>query len=152
MAQDDKEAVRARGHCLCGAIEIEIRGPLRDVVVCHCGQCRRQHGAPPSYTAALWSNVTIHGEKNLKWYQSSPEARRGFCRLCGTSLFWEPMGQGRVSIAAGCLVKPTGLRTVRHIFVAEKADFDEITDGLEQLPHSMSAAAASPPPPTTVDA
>ena len=105
MAQDDKEAVRARGHCLCGTIEIEIRGPLRDVVVCHCGQCRRQHGAPPSYTAATWSNVTIHGEKNLKWYQSSPEARRGFCRLCGASLFWEPMGQGRVSIAAGCLGK-----------------------------------------------
>src|SRR6476646_4007747 len=94
MAQDDKDSVRARGHCLCGAIEIEIRGPLRDVVVCHCGQCRRQHGAPPSYTAATWSNVTIHGEKNVKWYQSSPEARRGFCRLCGSSLFWEPIGQG----------------------------------------------------------
>src|SRR5258708_3126962 len=152
MAQDDKEAVRAKGHCLCGAIEIEIRGPLHAVVVCHCGQCRRQHGAPPSYTAANWSNVTIHGEKNLKWYQSSPEARRGFCRLCGTSLFWEPMGQGRVSIPAGCLVKPTALRTVRPIFLPHNAPFAEITDGLEQLPHSRAAAAASPPAPPTVDA
>ena len=142
IAEGGKSAVRARGHCLCGAIEIEIRGKLRDVVVCHCGQCRRQHGAPPSYTSAPWSIVTVRGEKNLKWYQSSAQARRGFCRLCGSSLFWEPVGEGRVAIAAGCLDKPTGLRTVRHIFVAEKADFDEITDGLEQFPHSMAAVTA----------
>ena len=140
MEQAEKEVVRATGHCLCGAIRIEIRGALRDVVVCHCGQCRRQQGAPPSYTSAPWSNVTILGEKNLKWFQSSPEARRGFCRACGSSLFWEPIGQGRVAISAGCLDKPTGLRTVRHIFVADKADFYDISDGLEQLPGAMAPA------------
>jgi hypothetical protein len=141
MANDEAKPLRATGHCLCGAITLEIRGALRDVVVCHCGQCRRQHGAPPSYTAAAWSDVTVSGSKNLKWYQSSQDARRGFCRLCGTSLFWEPMGSGRISIAAGCLDKPTDLRTVRHIFVADKGDFYEIKDGLEQLPHSMMAQA-----------
>jgi hypothetical protein len=142
MSESSETPIRATGQCLCGAIRIEIRGPLRDVVVCHCGQCRRQHGAPPSYTSASWSNVTVHGEKQLKWHQSSESARRGFCRVCGSSLFWEPIGEGRVSIAAGCLDKPTGLRTVRHIFVAEKADFYDIADGLEQLPGSMAARVA----------
>jgi hypothetical protein len=141
MAKDEAKPLRATGRCLCGAITLEIRGALRDVVVCHCGQCRRQHGAPPSYTAAAWSDVTVKGAKNLKWHQSSQDARRGFCRLCGSSLFWEPMGSGRVSIAAGCLDTPTDLRTVRHIFVADKGDFYEIKDGLEQLPHSMMAQA-----------
>ena len=51
------------------------------------------------------------------------------------------MGSGRVSIAAGCLDKPTDLRTVRHIYVADKGDFYQIKDGLEQLPHSMQAVA-----------
>jgi hypothetical protein len=142
MATDEQQALRAKGHCLCGAIEIEIRGRLRDVVVCHCGQCRRQHGAPPSYTSAPWSQVTIRGEKHLKWYQSSEKARRGFCRVCGSSLLWEPVGEGRVAITAGCLDKPTGLRTVRHIHVAEKADFDVISDGLEQLPRGMAVVSA----------
>lgn len=142
MADADDQPVRATGQCLCGAVHFEIRGPLRDVVVCHCGQCRRQHGAPPSYTAAPWSNVKLEGASHLKWYQSSDQARRGFCRVCGSSLFWEPIGTGRVSIAAGSLNKPTGLRTIRHIFVADKADFYEITDGLEQLPYSMTAPAA----------
>jgi hypothetical protein len=141
MANEDAKPLRATGRCLCGAITLEIRGPLRDVVVCHCGQCLRQHGAPPSYTAAAWTDVAIKGAKDLKWYQSSQDARRGFCRRCGSSLFWEPMGSGRVSIAAGCLDKPTDLRTVRHIFVADKGDFYEIKDGLEQLPHSMRAQA-----------
>lgn len=141
MAEADDRPIRATGRCLCGAIHFEIRGQLRDVVVCHCGQCRRQHGAPPSYTAASWSDIKLGGAGHLKWYQSSEHARRGFCRICGSSLFWEPIGSGRVSIAAGSLNKPTGLRTVRHIFVADKADFYEITDGLEQLPYSMTAAA-----------
>ena len=141
MAEADDRPVSATGKCLCGAIHFEIRGPLRDVVVCHCGQCRRQHGAPPSYTAAPWTNVKLEGASHLKWYQSSERARRGFCRVCGSSLFWEPIGTGRVSIAAGSLNKPTGLRTIRHIFVADKADFYEITDGLEQLPYSMMAPA-----------
>jgi hypothetical protein len=141
MAEADDRPVRATGRCLCGAIHFEIRGPLRDVVVCHCGQCRRQHGAPPSYTAAPWGNIKLGGASHLKWYQSSEQARRGFCRICGSSLFWEPIGSGRVSIAAGSLNKPTGLRTIRHIFVSDKADFYEITDGLEQLPYSMTAPA-----------
>jgi len=141
MAEADDRPVRATGRCLCGAVHFEIRGPLRDVVVCHCGQCRRQHGAPPSYTAAPWSNVKLSGTNHLKWYQSSELARRGFCRICGSSLFWEPIGTGRVSISAGSLDKPTGLRIIRHIFVSDKADFYEITDGLEQLAYSMTAPA-----------
>ena len=141
MKNNEAKPLRATGRCLCGAIAVEIRGALRDVVVCHCGQCRRQHGAPPSYTAAAWADVSVNGRKHLKWYQSSQDARRGFCRICGTSLFWEPMGSGRVSIAAGCLDKPTNLRTVRHIFVTDKGDCYEIKDGLEQLPHSMMAQA-----------
>ena len=61
--------------------------------------------------------------------------------MCGSSLFWEPIGEGRVSIAAGCLDKPTGLRTVRHVFVADKGDFYDITDGLEQLAYSMATSS-----------
>jgi hypothetical protein len=142
MDEAKKDALRATGHCLCGAVRIEIRGALRDVIVCHCGQCRRQQGAPASYTSAPWSQVTVHGDKNVKWYQSSPEARRGFCRACGSSLFWEPVGQNRVAISAGCLDKPTGLRTLRHIFVADKADFYDIADGLEQLPGPLAPVPA----------
>jgi hypothetical protein len=143
MSQIRQLPTHATGHCLCGAIRFEIDGPLRDVVVCHCGQCRRQHGAPPGYTQAAWEHIRFEGEESLAWYRSSEKARRGFCRICGSSLFWEPIGTGRVSIAAGALDAPTGLRTVRHIFVADKGDYYEIHDGAEQLSGSM--LTLSPP-------
>jgi hypothetical protein len=141
-ANEGAKAPRATGRCLCGAITIRINGALRDVVVCHCGQCRRWHGAPPGYSSARLEDVEVLGRRNLKWYESSPEARRGFCRVCGSSLFWEPRGAGRVAIAAGCLDQPTNLHTICHIFTADKGDFYEITDGLEQLPQSMTASGS----------
>jgi len=141
MSQIRQLPTHGQGHCLCGAIRFEIDGPMRDVVVCHCGQCRRQHGSPPGYTQAAWEHVRLAGEEALTWYRSSEKARRGFCRICGSSLFWEPIGAGRVSIAAGSLDSPTGLKTIRHIFVADKGDYHEIQDGLEQLSGSMLTAS-----------
>ena len=123
-----------RGQCLCGAISFEITGPLREVVVCHCGQCQHNHGGPAHYTSAQWADIEVDGRDWLRWYQSSPQARRGFCAECGSSLFWEQIGQGRVSINAGALDPPTGLRTAKHIFVADKPDWYQIRDGLPQLP------------------
>jgi hypothetical protein len=133
----DPNAVRARARCLCGAVSFTIAGPLRDVVVCHCGQCLHNHGVPPGYTSAAWSDIEFSARDRLRWYQSSPKARRGFCAECGASLFWEPIGEERVSINVGALDAPTGLRTVRHIYTAGKPDWDEIDDGLEVLPGSM---------------
>ena len=141
MSQIRQLPTHATGRCLCGAIRFEIEGPMRDVVVCHCGQCRRQHGAPPGYTQAAWEHIRLEGEEALTWYRSSEKARRGFCRICGSSLFWEPIGTGRVSIAAGSLDAPTGLKTVRHIFVADKGDYYEIHDDADQLSGSILTAS-----------
>ena len=73
-------------------------------------------------------------DRGLKWYRSSEVARRGFCRDCGASRFWEPLGEDRVAVAAGSIDPPSGLKTVRHVFVADKSDYYEIADGLETLP------------------
>lgn len=32
------------GGCPCGGVRYEVRGPLRDVIACHCTQCRRTSG------------------------------------------------------------------------------------------------------------
>lgn len=124
----------ATGGCLCGAVRFEVSGELREVAVCHCGMCRKWHGAPGPYTDAERDKIRFVGGEGLAWYESSSFARRGFCRRCGSSLFWERPGAARVSIAAGALDDPTGLRATRHIFVADKGDWYEIDDGLTQLP------------------
>ena len=127
------EAPRATGRCLCGAVTFEVRGSLRDVVDCHCGMCRRQHGHVAAYTAVDDPGLrVIDGRGALAWYASSDQAERGFCRECGSSLFFRPKRGTYTAIAAGTLDGPAGLKTVRHIYVADKGDYYEIADGLEQ--------------------
>ena len=111
------------GSCLCGAVRFAISGPLRDVVSCHCGQCRRSHGHFSAFTAAAWDSIAFESEDGLAWFRSSAGARRGFCNRCGSSLFWELDGDPVLRIAAGSLESPTGLTTVRHIFVNDKGDY-----------------------------
>jgi hypothetical protein len=107
---------------------------LRDVVNCHCGQCRRFHGHLGAYTNTALSDFRFDEKRGLRWYQSSSFAQRGFCGECGSSLFWQRIGDDLISVAAGCLDAPTGLRTVGHIFVAHRGDYYEIKDGLKQHP------------------
>ena len=84
------------GGCLCGGVQYVVTGPLRDVVNCHCGQCRRTHGHFAGYTEAPLADFKLKSSDSLKWYQSSPQARRGFCSICGASLFWVPEGGDHV--------------------------------------------------------
>jgi hypothetical protein len=83
-----------------------VDGPLADVLICHCEECRRSP-------------------------RSDARARRGFCVECGSSLFWDAPGNQTISIAAGTLDPPTGLRVASHWFVSQVADYYELPeDGL----------------------
>jgi hypothetical protein len=133
----------ATGQCLCGAVRYEVRGPLRDVLVCHCEECRRWHGHFSASTAVLKEYLVLIEQRGLRWIQSprsDAQARRGFCGECGSSLFWDPPGRQTVSIAAGTLDGPTGLRSVSHWFVSQAGDYYEIPDdGLPRHEHSGEA-------------
>lgn len=127
----DESMVR-EGGCLCGEVRFQVRGPLRDVVNCHCSMCQRLHGNFGPHTKARKVNITITKDNGLKWYKTSNIAQRGFCSKCGSSLFWEPFELDATGIIAGSLNGPTGLNTIGHIFVGEKPDFYDITDDLPQ--------------------
>jgi hypothetical protein len=86
-----------------------------------------------AYTACAVSDLEIENTRKLRWYRSSPKARRGFCSKCGSALFWEPTPGTDISISAGSLNAPTGLKIKEHHCVAQKGDYYEITDG---LPHT----------------
>jgi hypothetical protein len=130
---DTGRVEHANGGCLCGAVRYRVRRPLRDVVDCHCSRCRRTHGHFGAYTEAAADDVALVTDAGLRWYVDDGR-ERGFCGRCGGSLFWRRSGADRISIAAGSLDAPTGLRTVAHIFVASKGDYYEITDALPRRP------------------
>jgi hypothetical protein len=76
--------------------------------------------------------LKIQGFEKITWYQSSEKVRRGFCSICGSSLFWDPIFKEWTSIAMGAFDGATHTKLARHIFVADKGDYYEIADGLSQ--------------------
>ncbi len=129
------------GGCLCGGVRFRLTERPLGVVNCHCGQCRRFHGHVGAYVTLARGRVVVEADATLAWYRSSAAAERGFCARCGSSLFWRGDGNPLMDVAAGSLDQPTGLATLRHIHVAGKADYYEITDTLERFP----AEAPEPP-------
>ena len=121
------------GSCLCGAVRYELGGGLRKIVYCHCAQCRKTSGHYVAATAVDLDQLTFVDDSGLAWYHSSDSADRGFCRTCGSSLFWRPTHGRYMAVMAGPLDAPTGLTSREHIYVGDASDYYEITDGLPQF-------------------
>ena len=122
-----------KGSCECGAVMFELFGTLRDVIGCHCTQCRKTSGHYWAATSVPKEQLKLVRSSGLKWYRSSDKARRGFCTDCGFSLFYELDGEHRTAIGAGTLDSPNGLKTMRHIYVADKGAYYSITDNTPQF-------------------
>ena len=118
-----------RGSCNCGGVRWEAEGQLRGILVCHCGQCRKQTGSFYAATNVADDKLKLTADATLKWYRSSPEARRGFCSECGSALFWKHEADDFTSILVGTIDGPTGLEIAEHIFTRDMPDWYEITDG-----------------------
>lgn len=112
-----------RGSCHCGAVVFEADPPLRDVISCHCTQCRKISGHYWSASSVPHDRFRLIRDEGLAWFRSSATAQRGFCRHCGASLFWQPEGEERISFAAGALDGQTGLRTVSHWYGESAGDY-----------------------------
>lgn len=121
-----------KGSCLCGAVSFEVEGELVAPDACHCNKCRKTSGHYFVSTDVKKDALKIADDSSLKWYDSSEKVRRGFCSICGSSLFFDPPHLDWIAVAMGAFDKPTGVKLGMHIFVADKGDYYEITDGLPQ--------------------
>lgn len=119
-----------RGSCLCGDIRFETAAEPQGASMCHCGQCRKQSGG--IWSSAYVKDIALAISGPVRWFEASPQAKRGFCGRCGSSLFWKAHDEDTTSFALGAVAAPTGLRIEKHIFVRDKGDFYEIADGVLQ--------------------
>ncbi len=114
------------GGCLCGQVRYRVDGPVRSVVACHCRQCRKTSGHHVAATQVADKGLSITGDDKITWFRSSDVARRGFCQVCGSQLFWQRLGSGRTSIMAGSIDGATGLRLDRQLHTLSKGDYYDL--------------------------
>ena len=139
--------MRRTGCCLCGAVRYVVDGPLRDVLVCHCVECRRWAGRAWAATAARRGDLVLIEQRGLRWLpvlRSDAGASRGTCTDCGASLFWDAPGRPTVSIGVGTLDDAGGLVLAGHVYVSAAQSWERPADGPLAFPGAYPAEA--PPP------
>ncbi|MDH5572477.1 MAG: GFA family protein [Gammaproteobacteria bacterium] len=124
-----------KGSCLCNGIQYEISSALKEVRNCHCTTCRKAHSAAFRTRASINKQdfKFLKGEELLTFYQSDPGTHRGFCKVCGSTIFSRfDHDQTQLGFSLGTLDSDPGTMAEYHIFVSEKAAWFQITDGLPQ--------------------
>jgi hypothetical protein len=123
------------GHCECGRVSFEADGAITDFSHCHCGQCRRLHGAAFATFARVPRDGFryLRGDGDIKVYASSESFNRVFCAECGSMILCDVRKEPEVlylsmSAIDGNPPHPTGY----HQWVGSKAPWHDISDGLVQ--------------------
>ena len=100
------------GGCQCGAVRFHVEGALGDASVCQCRMCQKASG---NFFMALAGSrqedfLLMRGEPS--WFQSSDPCGRGFCRDCGTPLFYDGLAADHVNVTLGSLDDPDDVRPI----------------------------------------
>lgn len=117
------------GRCLCGALHYETATIPRALVHCHCGECRKHHGAPFATFVEVPAGALrwVGGEESVCTEETSG---RQFCGVCGSVA--PTVVDGRVLLPAGNWLGELDEGTATHASVGDKAPWHRIADDLAQ--------------------
>lgn len=123
---------KCQGACLCGAVSLSITVNSHSVGACHCHMCQTWGGGP-LLAVECDEQVDIHGKENVGVYASSDWAERGFCRQCGTHLFYRLRQGGHYEIPVGLLDSGESWDFDHQIFIDEKPKFYDFANSTRNM-------------------
>ncbi len=91
-------------------------------------------------------NVRFDGEEHVGCARSSDWAERGFCKECGSNLFYHIVGADDYQISSGLLDDQSKLRFTLQVFTDSKPPFYTFADKTKMMTGDEVAAAFAPPP------
>lgn len=132
------EVVMAReGGCMCGAVRFEVTKEITETGACHCGMCRKFSGGVYLAIEAGPEDLTFTNKDGLAVYKSSDWAERGFCKKCGSSLFYRLTApgpaQGTYHFAMGSLDDTDGIKMMGEIYIDKKPEGYAFAGDLKQM-------------------
>ncbi len=129
------------GGCQCGAVRYRVEGTLADPHLCHCRMCQKAAGNYflPLANAPRERISVTRGKPG--WFKSSDIVRRGFCRDCGTPLFFRYVDKDRISVSLGSLDEPLRVAPAKQYGLESRLPF---VAGLTTLPGSRTEDEVPP--------
>ena len=138
------ETTERRGQCLCGAVKITAGHAGNSVGACHCNMCRRWGGGP-FMEVDCGPDVSFEGDENVSVFDSSAWAERGFCRECGTHLFYRLKASGQHMVPVGIFDGEDKLVFRSQVFIDEKPAFYSFAEKTKDLTGAELFAKYAPP-------
>ena len=120
------------GGCLCGAVRFKASPKNNEVGVCHCSMCRRWSGGP-LMVLDCGANIQFESKGEVEVFQSSEWGERGFCKKCGTGLFWKFHGKDHYLVPADTFDAPEDLTFTSEIFIEEKPAYYEFANETHKM-------------------
>lgn len=120
-----------QGKCLCGAVTVTATAAKDHIGACHCSMCRKWGGGP-FLAVECGSDVEFTGNESIGVFDSSDWAERGFCRQCGTHLFYRLKEEGFYAIPVG-LFDTTDWVLTEEVFIDEKPEFYAFSQDTKKL-------------------
>ena len=118
-----------QGKCLCGKVEIKIKGDITDIIHCHCSLCRKNSGtafATNGFINATDLEITS-GKNSLSQFSFKPGRDRHFCTNCGSPVYSSnAQDPTRYRIRVGILDTDIVERPISHNFVSSKANWEDL--------------------------
>ncbi|WP_199610792.1 GFA family protein [Flocculibacter collagenilyticus] len=141
METPTQSAANVSGSCLCGAVNITANHVDNKVGVCHCNMCRKWGGGP-FLAVDCGVNVTFNDDAPLTIYASSEWAERGFCKACGTHLFYRLKESHKYIMPVG-LFNDFNAELDHQIFIDEKPAFYDFANKTTMMTGEECFAAFS---------
>lgn len=136
---------QATGSCLCGKVKLTVRNPGTGVAACHCSMCRKWGGGP-LLVVECGNDVTFAGDDAITVYDSSPWAERGFCKHCGTHLFYRLKETRQYHVPAGVLDGAQERSFDLQVFVDEQPTYYRFANETPTLTGAEVFAMYAPKP------
>ena len=124
-----------KGQCLCGAVKFTAKDISNNVDACHCGMCRKWGGGP-LMVISCGTEVAFEGEENITVYNSSDWAERGFCKKCGSHLFYRLKEINEYQILAGLFDNQESFNFNLQVYIDRKPSFYSFANKTNEMTES----------------
>lgn len=111
--------MEAKGSCLCKSVKFSFDLKAKHFDACHCSMCLIWGGGP-ALTVESAGNLNFEGDENIGIYNSSDWAERGFCKNCGTNLFYRLKNHDFCNFNLGTIENHSEFEFTKQIFVDNK--------------------------------
>ena len=125
-----------KGKCICEEVTFDVELENHKISACHCSICRKQTSGIIMTMNIKPGTLKFIMSESLSIYKSSSWGERGFCKTCGTNLFWRTQDHSYCNINVFSLELEkieNNIEFTQELFIDKKPNFYSFCNETKKL-------------------